>query len=407
MTVIGHAKVTKQVLEPDAARRIEPALAGTPTPDVWVHRYEDQSRGWLLSIATHAEPGSGKLSLGGFRIAPESRTTLPGYDNDREAIELAIGMEEKVGWSRLLGVGGPRALAASGRVVGGKCVLRPSADARVGAPRDRELLDFAIACFEDFERTSGIFLTTGQDLGHGTMSDGRTASLEYLNERFPGSVLADTSRPTGEGNFQLLRGMLRAFGIALPAARVALVGAGNIGLYILGRLRDERAAVTALELRDETRARLARQGVRARPPEEKLAFLAEPAEAVVVNAAGGSLDAAAVDAIARNDAVRVVCGSENLAMPDARGAEVLLAARKVYAPTELGGMMGYLTAVEEYLARRAGAAFDVGALLEAAQRLDTVGERGTSRVIDSGFRVSFEDAVRAEFGPEARREGNG
>src|SRR5688572_915424 len=156
------------------------------------------------------------MSLGGFRIAPEARTSLPGYDNDREAIELAMGMEEKVCWSRLIGVGGPRALAAVGRVVGGKCVLRATPDARIGGPRDRELLDYALACFEDFESTSGILLTTGQDLSHGTMSDGRTSSLEYLNARFAGSVLADTSRPTGEGNFQLLRGMLRGCGVALP-----------------------------------------------------------------------------------------------------------------------------------------------------------------------------------------------
>jgi hypothetical protein len=60
-------------------------------------------------------------------------------------------------------------------------------------------------------------------------------------------------------------------------------------------------------------------------------------------------------------------------------------------------MMGYLTAVEEYLARRDGAAFDVGVLLEAARRLDTVGERGTADVIESGYRVTFEDAVRAAY----------
>jgi hypothetical protein len=403
VTLGGHAKVTKKVLVPAESRGIEPALAATPHPDVWVYRYEDAARGWLLSIATHAEPDSGKLSLGGFRIAPESRTSLPGYDNDREAIELAIGMEQKVGWSRLLGVGGPRALAASGRLVGGKCVLRPSADARVGARRDQELLDFAISCFEDFERMSGVFLTTGQDLGHGTMSDGTTSSLAYLHERFAGSVLADTSRPTGEGNFQLLRGMLRACGVPIDRAAIALIGAGNIGRYILGRLREEGAMATALEVKPETRAQLARAGVRAHPLEERLAFLAQPADAVVVNAAGGSLDRAAIAAIGGNARVRVVCGSENLPMPDPGGAATLLAARKIFAPTELGGMMGYLTAVEEYLARREGTAFDVDVLLEAAARLDTVGERGTTRVIRSGYRMTFEDAVRAEFASAPRR----
>ena len=402
MTATGHEKVSRRVIEPAEARRIEPALAATGSPDVWVYRYEDGARGWLLSIATHAEPGSGKLSLGGFRIAPESRTSLPGYDNDREAIELAMGMEEKIEWSRLLHVGGPRALAAVGRVVGGKCVLRPTPDARIGAPRDRELLDFAIACMRDFEATSGVYLTTGQDLGHGVMSDGSTASLEYLNERFAGSVLADTSKPTGEGNYHLLVGMLRACGVPIGRARIALVGAGNIGRHIIGRLAEAGATATALELRSQTRAQLARAGVRSRPPEEKAAFLADPADAVVLNSAGGSLDPEAIAIIARNEAVRVVCGSENLTMPDPRGAATLLAARKVFAPTELGGMMGYLTAVEEYLAKREGGVSDVRVLLEAAKRLDTIGERGTRRVVESGYAMLFEDAVRAEFGGAAR-----
>ena len=77
------------------------------------------------------------------------------------------------------------------RIVGGKCVLLPSNDARVGKPRDRELLDFAIACLADCDQTAGIRITTGQDLGHGLMSDGRTQSLDYLNEGFPGSVVAN------------------------------------------------------------------------------------------------------------------------------------------------------------------------------------------------------------------------
>ena len=401
MTAAGHEKVSKKVIEPAEARRIEPALGASASPDVWVYRYEEPARGWLLSIATHAEPGSGKLSLGGFRIAPESRTGLPDYDNDREAIDLAIGMEEKVRWSRLLHVGGPRALAAVGRVVGGKCVLRPTPDARVGAPHDRELLDFAIACFRDFEAASGVRLTTGQDLGHGVMSDGVTASLDYLNQRFAGSVLADTSKPTGEGNYHLLVGMLRACGIPIGRARVALIGAGNIGRHILGRLGEAGATATALELKPETRAQLERAGVRARPPEEKAAFLAEPADAVLVNSAGGSLDDEAIGIIARNPGVRVVCGSENLTMPDPRGAATLLAAHKIFAPTELGGMMGYLTAVEEYLARREGERSDVGVLLEAAKRLDTIGERGTRRVIESSYTLSFEQAVEAEFGGRA------
>ena len=87
-----------------------PALARTSAPNVWVWEY-DGPDGWLLSIATHGAPGSGTLSLGGFRIAPADRAGAPGYDNAREAIGLAMGMEEKIRWSRRIRCGGPRGLA--------------------------------------------------------------------------------------------------------------------------------------------------------------------------------------------------------------------------------------------------------------------------------------------------------
>ena len=88
-----------------------------------------------------------------------------GWNSDHEAIDLAIGMDEKVFWSRLLKVGGPHVQRDFSRIVGGKCVMHPSAGSRVGERRDTELLDFAIACFRDVEASHGFFLTTGQDLG--------------------------------------------------------------------------------------------------------------------------------------------------------------------------------------------------------------------------------------------------
>src|SRR5205823_4494421 len=125
------------------------------------------------------------------------------------------------------------------------------------------------------------------------------------------------------------------------------------------------------------------QGVTAWPTERKLELLAGPVDAVVVNAAGGSLDGTAVQTIAANARVRVVCGSENLAMPNVANERVLLGAGKVYCHPELGGMMGYLTAVEEYLARQAGGGlpFDVGTLLDASRRLYDVAFEATVRVV--------------------------
>lgn len=387
----------RTILDPAASAAIEPALASSASPNVWVYRYTHRSAPWVLSIATHGAPGSDTLSLGGFRIAPEHRTSIAGYDNDREAIELAMGMEEKIYWSRLIGVGGPLLTKRGAALVGGKCVLRPTPDARVGQPRDTELLDFAIACFRDFEATSGVHLVTGQDLGHGTTSDGATGSLAYVNARFHGSVVADTSKPTAEGNYRLLRGMLAALDVPLSGARVGLIGCGNIGDHVLMRLREEGAHVTVVEASDAKRARVEAEGTRALPASAKAELLAMPLDAVVVNASGGSLDADAIARIARNADVKVVCGSENLAMPDPAGAESLRAAGKVYAPTELGGMMGYLTAVEEYLAAREGARMDVAALFEAAKRLEKAGREATAHVRKNGFSVSLEDAVRALY----------
>ncbi len=386
------------ILEPAAAAKLAPDLSSAP-PRLWVYRYVHPFTRWRLSIATHAEPGSQKLSLGGFRIAPEARTSSPGFDSDREAVGLAIGMEEKVQWSRLIGVGGPLARREAGRIVGGKCVLHPTPDARVGHRRDFELLEFAIACFKDVEARAGFRLTTGQDLGHGLMSDGRTQSLEYLNRQFKGSVVADTSKPTGEGNYHVLAGMLRAFDIPLERATVGLIGCGNIGMHLVGKLREHGTTLLALESDPARRAEVAALGVTLFAPDQKAEFLRRPMDAVAVNASGGSLDATAVALLGENARLRVVCGSENLVMPDhVAGTVAFRAAGKAYCPTELGGMMGYLTAVEEYLARVDGVPFDVATLLEAAAALEPAAFTATRYARERNFSVSFEDAMKALCG---------
>ncbi|MGH7636859.1 MAG: NAD(P)-dependent oxidoreductase [Gemmatimonadaceae bacterium] len=384
----------KTVIDPEASAALVPELRATRRPEAWVYRYEHPS-GWRLSIATHAEPGSAKLSLGGFRIVPQERASAGGFDTDVEAIELAMGMEEKVYWSRLMGIGGPLARRDIKRIVGGKCVLLPTPDARIGQPRDRDLLDFAIECLRDCDRTAGIHITTGQDLGHGTMSDGRTTSLQYLNRGFRGSVVADTSKPTGEGNYFVLVGMLRAFGLSLRGVTIGLIGAGNIGMHIAERVRAQGAPVFAVELRQERRAQLETLGVTAWPPGEKMTLLATPVDALVVTASGGSLDTGSVRAAAANSRLKVVCGSENLVMPEPGDAEILRAARKSYCPTELGGMMGYLTAVEEYLADLDGVPFDVTSLVAAAVDLEEPAYQATKRMIDSDFEIDFGEAVQA------------
>lgn len=382
------------ILQPADTQALVPALLDTRNPNVWVYRYTHPDLGWLLSIATHGEPGSNKLSLGGFRIAPAARVESPGYDNDAEAIGLAMGMEEKVHWSRVIRAGGPLARAHVSQLVGGKCVLHPTVDSRVGQPRDFQMLDWALACFRDFERASGVRLNTGQDLGHGVMSDGRTRSLDYLGRGFHGCVFSDTSRPTGEGNFYIVKGMLDALDIPLDRARIGLIGCGNIGDWVLRRLLDAEATVTAIEAREDRRESLRTElGADVRGADHKSELLSSEIDALVVNANGGTLDMATCRAIAANPRLRVVCGSENLAMPDPAGAEVMRAGGTVYAPTEFGGMMGYLTAIEEYYANHERKPFELSSMLEAAKRLESAGHDITMMVRESEFELSFEEAA--------------
>lgn len=381
------------ILQPIDSQRIVSALRDSRNPNVWVYRFTHPEHGWILSIATHAEPGSGKLSLGGFRIATRERTDVPGFDPDKEAVNLAMGMEEKVHWSRVLKIGGPRARRESARIVGGKCVLQPTDDSRVGAPNDFLMLDWAIECFKRVEHEAGIRLTTGQDLGHGTMSDGKTASLRYLNARFPGSVVADTSLPTAEGNYNLLKGMLAAFAIAPASATIGLIGVGNIGGHILDRLREDGAGVLAVEHSPERRAELAASGLRVWASATKPEMLLEPIDALVVNAAAGSLCVDTITGCVNNPRLKIVCGSENMAMRDPEGPKRLLAAKKIYCPTELGGMMGYLTAVEEYLAVKDGLRFEIRQMQEASKRLEVVGRQATSLIRSRNYEITFDQAA--------------
>ncbi|MBX7143833.1 MAG: hypothetical protein K1X79_05230 [Oligoflexia bacterium] len=388
--------VEKSVLTPDKNKAyvdtfdVGPEFRGP----VWVYKYLHTKNNWLLSIATHGEPQSQKLSLGGFRIVPAARAATPGFDNDKEAIGLCVGMEEKVFYSRLCKVGGPLGLKKLDHIVGGKCVMYPSADARVGQPRDKELLDFGIACLKDFEETSGVYLTTGQDLGHGTMSDGKTSSIIYLSNNFHGSVASDTSKPTAEGNFQLLKGGLDGLGIKMERATIGLIGVGNIGDHILGRLRERGARIFALESSEAKRKSIQAMDIEAWEPSRKAEFLTLPMDALVVNANAGSLDADALNIICKNEALEFICGSENLAMPVAHGSEMIRDARKIYCPTELGGMMGYLTAVEEYLSKRENKPFKSEDMFKPAEKLEEVGRRATEFILKQNFSCTFDEAVR-------------
>ncbi len=387
----------KTVLSPAETLKLAPEIGRHPSEKVWVYRYTHETQPWTLSIATLAQPGSRMLSLGGFRIAPESRTSIPGWNSDHEAIDLAVGMEEKVYWSRLLKVGPKHVQRDFSRIVGGKCVMHPTKGSRVGEPLDHELLDFALMCFKDVEQT-GFFLTTGQDLGHGIMSDGKTPSLHYLNAQYKGSVVSDTGAPTAEGNYWMLIGQLKGADIPVKGAVVGLIGAGNIGLHIIDHLLEDGATPLVVEAKPEIRAKLEQRGVKCWGVDGKAEFLAQPMDALVLNAAGGSLDSATVQLVAANERLRVINGSENLVMPNPDDEEVLRQAKKVFCPCECAGMMGYLTAAEEYLSHLAGDEFTIAAMYEAAKALEAPGEKATRHVIAGGYAQTMSQAMQQLYG---------
>jgi hypothetical protein len=308
-------------------------------------------------------------------------------------------MEEKVFWSRHLKVGGPLAQSNLSRIVGGKCVLLPTSGSRVGEPRDFELLRFAISCCKDFEESSSVFLTTGQDLGHGTLSDNKTSSLQFLNANFRGSVLADTSKPTAEGNYHCLIGGLRGLGVEVKGARIGILGCGNIGEHLLNRLRADGAELVVLEASEAKRQKIAALGITVLGIEAKAEFLKTPFVALCCNANGGTLDNQSIEILSHNKTLRFICGCENLVMPDPRGVEQLRAARKIFTPMEYCGMMGYLTAVEEYLSKQVNQPFSAEQLYKPAEKLNEATYRAVKRVLATDHSCTFDTALREEYRP--------
>ena len=195
----------------------------------------------------------------------------------------------------------------------------------------------------------------------------------------------------------MLRGMLAALGISLSDAKIGLIGLGNIGEHLMQRLLAEGATLYAIEMAEDRRARAEKAGVKTFIPDNKSEFLALDMHAVVVNANASSLDIPAVESICKNPQIKVVCGCENLAMPDPVGEKLLIAASKIYCHTELCGMMGYLTAVEEFLSRTNQVSYSVGNMFEAAKKLEEVGFKASTQVIESKFKKSFGEAVKSIY----------
>jgi len=383
--MLGSTKF--EIFAPDQVAVQFPEFNDLP---IWLYRYSHQTKPWQLSIATYGTPDSGSLSLGGFRILPEERCSLPGFSVDKEALGLAFGMEKKVHWSRVAGIGGPKGRAELGRIVGGKCVLKPSVGNRVGEAGDFDLLDFAVECFKDFEARSGVFLTTGQDLGHGLMSDGKTSSIDCLNSKFFGCISSNTSLPTAWGNLSVIEGVMEAFGAKLDSSLFGIYGCGNIGRNVLDHLLDQKASVTALDASPAVISELSAKGIDAFAPDKREQFLSQEIDVIVINANGSTLDAKTNLQLANNKNLKLICGCENLMLVDPEGRELFRNSKKIFCPPEYCGMMGYLTAVEEYLTSQAGEEWNIQTMWEPSRLLKEHSRATASRVLEGDFSSTFE-----------------
>jgi glutamate dehydrogenase/leucine dehydrogenase len=206
-------------------------------------------------------------------------------------------------------------------------------------------------------------------------------------------VVSDTGAPTAEGNYWMLIGQLKGADIPVKGAVVGLIGAGNIGLHIIDHLLEDGAVPLVVEAKPEIRAALEKRGVKCWAPDGKADFLKQPMDALVLNAAGGSLDGETVKLVAANARLRVINGSENLVMPNPDDEEILRTAKKVFCPCECAGMMGYLTAAEEYLSHLAGDEFTINSMYEAAKALEGPGEKATRHVIAGGYAQTMSQAM--------------
>ena len=348
--------------------------------------YRHSSFPWRMAIATVASADC--FSLGGFRIAPAERRRSFGFSALNEASALALGMEEKVFWSRQCELAGPVGKTELHRIFGGKCVLDPGEDHQVGKTGDTELLEFAAQVFLEFERETGVRLVTGQDLGHGQLTNGES-SLHFLSQRFRGCVQADTSAPTAYGNLGVVLGIAQAAKRDVSTLRVGILGCGNIGRHLALALSSRGAELVAIDSSEHAAQWCRSQGIPFFSPTERTDFLSSPMDILCVNAAGGSLDSSTVEILCQNERLMAVTGCENLALAEAGLADNFRKHKKLFTPTEYCGMFGYLTAVESYL----NPTVSVEEMQRAALEMRHSACLAASDVLHSQFSFSFEEAL--------------
>jgi leucine dehydrogenase len=201
-------------------------------------------------------------------------------------------------------------------------------------------------------------------------------------ESAPG--LGDISEMTAIGVWHGMRACLDFAGI--HRARVAIQGAGNVGLALGRILRAEGMELVVADI-DPERARAATEALGARvvPPEE---ILAADIDVLAPCALGGVID----EEVARRLRARIVCGSANNVLTAPEVADRLADRGIIYAPDYLVNAGGLIRGAEYYLLHRADS---VPSLARIYDRMRNVLEAARERAVSTA--VVADELARARL----------
>lgn len=223
---------------------------------------------------------------------------------------------------------------------GGKAVLQ-----RPDRSFDRAALFHALG--DAVEELGGAYVTA-EDVGTGVddmhQVAERTRHVAGLKPR-DGRAGGDPSPWTARGVYLSMAAAVReTLGTDMRGLRIAVQGAGHVGLPLIERLAADGAKLIVADADPRRAAAAERLGANIVDPES---VLAAEADVLAPCALGGVLNEAAVAHM--SPAVRVICGAANNQLADAVCGEALAGRGVVYVPDFVANAGGIISVSAEYL----------------------------------------------------------
>lgn len=223
---------------------------------------------------------------------------------------------------------------------GGKAVLQ-----RPDGPFDRAQLFHALG--EAVEALGGAYVTA-EDVG--TSVD----DMQYVAERTrhvaglkprDGHAGGDPSPWTARGVYLSMAAAVReTLGTDMKGLRIAVQGAGHVGLPLIERLAADGAELIVADADPRRAAAAERLGASVVDPES---VLAAEADVLAPCALGGVLDEAAIARM--SSSVRLICGAANNQLQDSACGVALAGRGIVYVPDFVANAGGIINVSAEYL----------------------------------------------------------